>query len=227
MTSPDPLERLTVGMRAVVRHRVDGGLSDALGQVVALDTDTITVETRRGPQVIARSDVTLAKEVPPRASRRGAPHRAISIDDLQLAMVDGWSPAERDRLGDWVLRAADGFTGRANSVLPVGDPGLPLEDAVARCESWYAARGLPSQFCLTGPVGSDAREDPLGALLLQECFRHAKAIGSWGPGSETLAGAGIDRDAVGVVTGADGDDVWSQVHPLMRQHRAWDRFAAA
>src|SRR6476661_9580861 len=86
MTSPDPLARLTVGMRAVVRHRVDGGLSDALGQVVALDADTITVETRRGPQVIARSDVTLAKEVPPHASRRGAPHRAISVDDLQLAM---------------------------------------------------------------------------------------------------------------------------------------------
>ena len=61
----------------------------------------------------------------------------------------------------------------------------------------------------------------------QETFRHAKAIGSWGPGSETLAGAGIDRDAVGVVTGAEGDDVWSQVHPLMQQHRAWDRFATA
>ena len=30
-----------------------------------------------------------------------------------------------------------------------------------------------------------------------------------------------------MVTGADGDDVWSQVHPLMQQHRAWDRFATA
>ena len=176
MTSPDPLARLTVGMRAVVRHRVDGGLSDALGQVVALDADTITVETRRGPQVIARSDVTLAKEVPPRASRRGAPHRAISVDDLQLAMVDGWSPAERDRLGDWVLRAAGGFTGRANSVLPIGDPGLPLDEAVARCESWYAARGLPSQFCLTGPVGFDSREDPLGALLLARGYRPSPLV---------------------------------------------------
>jgi len=29
----------------------------------------------------------------------------------------------------------------------------------------------------------------------------------------------------GVVTASDGDEVWSQVHTLMQQHRAWDRFA--
>ena len=95
--------------------------------------------------------------------------------------------------------------------------GLPVQRTFAACRS--------VEFDAVLVAG--ASTDPLVALLLQECFRHAKAIGSWGPGSETLAGAGIDRDAVGVVTGAEGDDVWSQVHPLMQQHRAWDRLATA
>ena len=39
-----------------------------------------------------------------------------------------WRGTEEEWLGEWLLRAADGFTGRANSALPLGDPGLPLDD---------------------------------------------------------------------------------------------------
>ncbi len=69
--------------------------------------------------------------------------------------------------------------------------------------------------------------DPRVVLLLHECFRHAKAIGAFGPGAETLADADIPTAAAGVVTASGGDEVWSQVHTLMQQHRAWDRFATA
>jgi GNAT superfamily N-acetyltransferase len=41
----------------------------------------------------------------------------ISIDDLEHAATPGWRALEEDRLGDWLLRAASGFTGRANSAL--------------------------------------------------------------------------------------------------------------
>ena len=53
-----------------------------------------------------------------------------------------------------MLRAAGGFTGRANSVLPLGDPGRPLPDAVRAAEAWYAERGLSPMFTLFGPEGS-------------------------------------------------------------------------
>jgi GNAT superfamily N-acetyltransferase len=64
------------------------------------------------------------------------------------AMLAAWPPLERERLGDWTLRFSRGFTRRANSVLPCGDPSTPLELAVARVEQAYAARALPSCFQL-------------------------------------------------------------------------------
>jgi N-acetylglutamate synthase len=63
-------------------------------------------------------------------------------------MLAAWPPHERERLGDWTLRFAGGFTRRANSVLPAGDPGLALEVAVSRCEAAYRLRGLVPSFQL-------------------------------------------------------------------------------
>jgi GNAT superfamily N-acetyltransferase len=168
-------------MRAVVRRRLDDGVqagqpdqpgqpgqsvTDALGDVVAIDELTVSVRTRRGVEVINRVDVVAAKEVPPRASRRGAPHLAISMHDLERVMVEGWPPLERANLGDWLLRAGAGFTCRANSVLPLGSPDVALPEAVDHCQGWYDARGLRSIFALFGPVGFAVDEDPLGRELL-------------------------------------------------------------
>lgn len=82
-----------------------------------------------------------------------------------------WQPVESARLGDWELRAAAhdapgevpaggararvGFTRRANSVLPLGEPGIPLDDALARVTAWYAERGLPAYVqAATGAAGT-------------------------------------------------------------------------
>jgi N-acetylglutamate synthase len=189
MSPTEPLAGLGVGMRAVVRHRIEGGLTDAVGQVVGLDADSITLDTPGGRRVIARSAVLLAKQVPPKPSRRGAPHRALSVEDLQRVMVDGWPPVERAPLGDWLLRAAGGFTGRANSVLAVGDPRLPLEAAVARCESWYAARGLPPRFSVAGPAGFAVTDDLLGATLLSRGYSPSPVVDVMTAAAGTVAGA--------------------------------------
>ena len=174
MTDSDPVDGLRPGMRAVVRKRIEHGVTDALGDVVAIDEDTISVRTRLGLVVIDRAAVVAAKEVPPRSTRRGAPHLAISMDDLERIMVDGWPPIERAELGGWLLRAAAGFTGRANSVLPLGDPGCLLSEAVDRCESWYDDRGLRRLFCLFGPEGFTVDDDPLGRELLARAYEPFK-----------------------------------------------------
>jgi N-acetylglutamate synthase len=80
----------------------------------------------------------------------------ISIDDLEHAAAPGWRAVEEERLGDWVLRAADGFTGRANSALAAGDAGCPLPDAVDAVRRWYAARGLPAMIAVPYPSGQPA-----------------------------------------------------------------------
>ncbi|HWM74583.1 MAG TPA: catalase, partial [Nocardioides sp.] len=67
--------------------------------------------------------------------------------------------------------------------------------------------------------------DPRVVLLLEECFRHAKAIGAWGPGRAVLEAAGVD--GVGVVTGDDAADVLAEVQELLGAHRVWERFATS
>ena len=77
----------------------------------------------------------------------------VSIAEVEAVAAQGWRAPEEARLGGWLLRAAEGFTGRANSALAVGDPGLPLADALARVCDWYAARGLPPMIAIPHPLG--------------------------------------------------------------------------
>jgi hypothetical protein len=45
----------------------------------------------------------------------------ISIENLERAAAAGWRACEGEWLGGWLLRAAEGFTGRANSALGACD----------------------------------------------------------------------------------------------------------
>ena len=54
-----------------------------------------------------------------------------------------WPAVEVERIGDWVLRAAGGFSARANSALLLGDPGAPWDEAVERVVAFYDRRDLP------------------------------------------------------------------------------------
>ena len=84
---------------------------------------------------------------------------AVDIVSLQRRCARTWPGLEQARLGEWELRAAGGFTGRANSALPLGDPGMPLPDAVDRVVAWYAERGLRPRFQLPArlPAAQDRR----------------------------------------------------------------------
>ncbi|SDP02097.1 hypothetical protein SAMN04487914_10255 [Arthrobacter sp. ok909] len=59
-----------LGTRVVVRYRIDGGLTDALGELVERTDGACTVRTRRSDVVIALPLVVAAKEVPPAPPRR-------------------------------------------------------------------------------------------------------------------------------------------------------------
>lgn len=78
-----------------------------------------------------------------------------AITDLERVAARHWRGTEEEWLGGWLLRAAEGFTGRANSALPLGDPGMPLDDALAAVTRWYRARGLPAMIAVPLPLGSD------------------------------------------------------------------------
>ncbi|MDO8358779.1 MAG: GNAT family N-acetyltransferase [Devosia sp.] len=73
---------------------------------------------------------------------------------LELAGMKAWPGIDMSKNGSWVLRAANGYTQRANSVQPL-DPGDDddLDTRIAHARDWYAARGLPSIFRMT-PLAS-------------------------------------------------------------------------
>lgn len=92
-------------------------------------------------------------------------HTAVGLVELEEAMADGWWPLEHAWLGRWLQRASAGFTGRGNSTLPLGDPGVPLAVAVDRVEAFYRSRDLRPRFAVPSPVVGDVSAGPLVAEL--------------------------------------------------------------
>lgn len=142
-----------VGHRVVVR-RVVGGTpdrpmrSDVLGDLVSVTDRELTVVTRDGPVTIPRQTVVAAKRVPP------PPVRRADVVALELAADEGWPAPERQRLGEWWLRATEGWSRRGNSALAVGDPGVPLSAAIDTVTTWYTSRGLPPMVTVPLPLGA-------------------------------------------------------------------------
>jgi catalase len=61
-------------------------------------------------------------------------------------------------------------------------------------------------------------------VMLQEAFRHLKAVGAWGDGVDVLRAGGIDPGAPGVITGRKSNaKLAGAVVAALGLHRAWDR----
>lgn len=92
------------------------------------------------------------KVVPDQPLRRRA---ASAIDPAELTRITsrGWPAIESVALGEWELRASNGFTGRANSVAVHGSPGLPFDEALGQVAAFYAERSLPALAQVV--IGSD------------------------------------------------------------------------
>lgn len=83
---------------------------------------------------------------------------------LERTMSRAWPSFDATDYDGWVLRFADGYTKRANSVNPHFDSSLPLATKIAHCESTYRERGLPTIFRLT-PFSQPANLDDALAEL--------------------------------------------------------------
>jgi N-acetylglutamate synthase len=131
----------------------------------------------------------------------------ISISGLEEVAALGWRGTEEDRLGGWLLRAAGGFTGRANSALAVGDPGCPLPAAAAAVQRWYAARDLPTMISVAYPC-SRADDSDLDRFLAGAGWtvRSGAATVMTAPAG-AIAGL-APQDRVRVDVAAQPDDAW-------------------
>lgn len=140
-----------MGRRVVIRRVVgsrDGRplFTDLLGELVAFDENHATVRAEDGARTtVPRAEIAAAKPVPP---RRVTTRQIVALERIAAR---GWPAVETAWLGDWLLRASEGWTNRANSVLPLGEPGMAVPDALERVHEWYAARDLAPRFAVPLP----------------------------------------------------------------------------
>ncbi|MEO8850836.1 MAG: catalase HPII, partial [Allobranchiibius sp.] len=73
-------------------------------------------------------------------------------------------------------------------------------------------------------TGDSSTTDPRVVKLLQEVWRHSKAIGSI-DADAALAAGGVPADGLGVSAGAAAE-VGPDILTLLEAHRSWGRFDA-
>ncbi|MCW2527720.1 MAG: GCN5-like N-acetyltransferase [Pseudonocardiales bacterium] len=142
LSMPSVLNEAWLGRRVVVRRSVghqeqsaEGRptYSDALGDLIAIDATDAVIDTRAGVVKIPRSEIALARLVKPSPAAQLA---------LEATAARGWRAATLETNADgWLLRADGGWTGRANSALPLRTLNRPLDETLAEVTRWYADRG--------------------------------------------------------------------------------------
>jgi ribosomal protein S18 acetylase RimI-like enzyme len=196
-----------VGKRVSVRRFQESApkgekFTDTVGVLTSWDDGVILITRRDGKRVhIPESSLAAGRVVPAAPARRRGP--SASYQELSRVSSRAWQPVERERLGGWELRAASGYTRRANSVLPAGDPGLPLDKALTYVRAWYATRGLPAYLQVA--TGAEGTQEPLCAELERRGWTREVTAELWigslaRPAQRELPG--------GVVLSRTPDDVW-------------------
>jgi GNAT superfamily N-acetyltransferase len=90
-----------------------------------------------------------------------------TIRQIEEAGMNAWPAHQQSLFDGWLLRFADGYTKRANSVMPVYPSTLALEQKISYCEQIYQQMGLPSVFRLT-PLAEDELDPALTARGYQK-----------------------------------------------------------
>jgi GNAT superfamily N-acetyltransferase len=169
-----------IGHRVVVRHRIPGGLTDVIGVLQSWDAEGLAVRhADTSVHQIGAGDVTAAKTIPE------MPLRPVDVEQLFLTTALGRPAVETSYVGEWLLRASSGWTGRGNSLLPAGSPGMPVPEALKHAETFYDERGLPPQALIR--LGSpeaeellargwtDARPEQSDVLVMHTTLDHVNA----------------------------------------------------
>ncbi|NEA43426.1 GNAT family N-acetyltransferase, partial [Streptomyces sp. SID11385] len=234
-----------VGKRVTVRSLAEAAapgaaFTDTVGILTSWDEGVLLVTRRDGTRVrLAEEAVVAAKVVPAAPARRRGP--AADFAELAGVQERGWQAVEREALGGWLLRASrvdgavggtgasTGFTRRANSVLPLGDPGMPLAQALDQVRRWYGARGLPAyaqlatgaadtQEVLAAELEAHGWRREVSALVMVGALAPLAELGPASMGSLAVAAPvaeGPETADPGVRLGRTPDEAW-----LRRYNRA-------
>ncbi|KAA0090869.1 catalase [Mycolicibacterium sp. P1-18] len=109
-------------------------------------------------------------------------------------------------------------------VAPVGGVLKSGRRAVTVDRTFATARSI--EFDAVVVAGGTTAADIKLVVLLQEAFRHCKAIAAWGDGTAVLKAARIPLKGAGIAVAADVDKSFTATLVAeLGMHRAWDRAA--
>ncbi|WAX81846.1 GNAT family N-acetyltransferase [Streptomyces sp. KMM 9044] len=204
-----------VGKRVSVRSLIEHGppgekFTDTVGVLTSWDSGVLRITRKNGESVLVRESALVAGKVVASApARRRGP--AASYGELARVAARAWRPVESESLGPWELRAAAGFTRRANSVLPLGDPGVELDEALTAVRRWYAGRGLPAY--VQTATGAEGTQEALGAELERRGWVREVTAELWVGGLAQVADlgpapSGTECAGTDVVLSREADEAW-------------------
>ncbi|WP_413103140.1 GNAT family N-acetyltransferase [Streptomyces sp. Inha503] len=201
--TPDDVGK-RVSVRLLTEDREPGAtFTDVVGVLTSWTEGTLSITRRTGEPVrIAESSLVAGKVVPAAPARRRGP--ATSAPELDRVAARAWPPVTSEPLGEWTLRASGGFTRRANSVLPLGDPGMGLDAALRRVTEWYAARELPAYIQVS--TGAEGTQELLAAEL--ESRGWIREVSSLMEIAALAPIGDLDADTSAVTLSARLDDAW-------------------
>lgn len=211
-----PLHATDVGRRVVVRSRVPGrgasggpALTDVVGVLELLDDSKIVVRRRDGSVMsVTKDTVVRAHRVPDTPPGRAGVGLRLPATELQRIADAGWPAPVTAPLGQWLLRAAGGFTGRANSVSVHGSPGCAFDEALERVRAFYTARDLPPMAQVV--IGTDDDAAFHAAGWVTKPGSHSGAVVQVAALRTALRSAHSDTTAVSVR--ADVDPGWLRLY---------------
>jgi len=155
-----PTLAAAIGARVTVRlHEATGGFRDIVGTLQRCGDGVNELINSKGQIITFSTDeIAIWREVKPLPDRAGtgAPF-SLRIQELEHLSDLTWPADEITELGKWRLRISDGFTMRANSVLPTGaapfgEPNLDIDKAVDEVVKIYQEKGLTPTFTLPLPL---------------------------------------------------------------------------
>jgi len=141
-----------VGRRVAVRIRLSSAepgprFTDVTGELIEIGPERWRVLPATGAVVtIDAAAVVAARPIPPK------PTPFSEIIALERLLAATWPAPETAEVGGWLLRFAEGYTRRANSVLALTAPEGGTDAAVGAVRDWYAARGVRPLIAMAGAV---------------------------------------------------------------------------
>ncbi len=144
-----------IGKRVTIRL-IDG---DGYRDIVGILQDSTSLINRHGEKIdFAEEKIAIWREVvaPPDRAGSGAP-LSNRIMELELLSNKTWPAPTRIQRGGWLYRSANGFSFRANSVLPhgkapYGEPLKDLDEEIDFCIDYYQKLGLKPTIAVPLPI---------------------------------------------------------------------------